>query len=76
MDQYDQTDYFCDTCKISTLMRLNRVEEAKALMADFRAAAPDWTLEKERLWPTGRHPQMVERLLGPYLDDLQAAGLK
>ena len=74
--QYDQsTDYFCATCKVSMLMRLNRVEEAKALMADFRDAVPDWTAEKERFWPSGRHPQMVDRLLGPYLDDLRAAGL-
>jgi TolB-like protein len=72
--EYEQTDYFCVPCKVSTLMRVNRVEEAKALMADDIARRPGWTLEDERLWPSGHHSMMVEHLMDPYLEDLRAAG--
>jgi class 3 adenylate cyclase/TolB-like protein len=72
--EYEQTDYFCVPCKVSTLMRVNRVEEAKALMADDIARRPGWALEDERLWPSGHHSMMVEHLMDPYLDDLRAAG--
>lgn len=55
--------------------RLGQMDEARSIMAEILKESPDATIESEAIWPTGKQPQMVERLLTPYLDDLRRAGL-
>jgi class 3 adenylate cyclase/TolB-like protein len=74
--EFDALDDRCIPCHISTLVRVGRADEARELAAWDRARRPDWTLEDERLWPSGRFPEMVDHLMGPYLDDLRKAGLE
>ena len=42
---------------------------------DDHERATNRTIRNEAVWPTRKQPQMVERLLKPYLDDLREAGL-
>jgi class 3 adenylate cyclase/TolB-like protein len=72
--QYEQTDHYRVPCKVSTLVRLGRLDEAQALMAEDQLRRPGWAVEDERLWPTGRHPMMIDRLIDPYMADLRTAG--
>ncbi|MGE0162597.1 MAG: adenylate/guanylate cyclase domain-containing protein [Dongiaceae bacterium] len=55
--------------------RLGRMDEAQVLMAESLKDYPGATVAAEAVWPTGKQPQMVERLLTPYLEDLRKAGL-
>jgi adenylate cyclase len=50
-------------------VRLGRVGEARATVAEFRKDNPGWTLEKEARWP------LIEPLKQNYLEDLRQAGL-
>jgi hypothetical protein len=43
-------------------------------MAEDQLRRPGWAVEDERLWPTGRHPMMIDRLIDPYMADLRTAG--
>lgn len=56
-------------------VRLGRLEEARAIMATFRKGNPNWTIEKEAVWPTTKKPQYAEPFLRTYLADLAMAGL-
>jgi adenylate cyclase len=56
-------------------VRLGKMDEARAAVADILKACPDCTIAKEAMWPTGKQPQMVEPYLSAYLDDLRKAGL-
>ena len=55
--------------------RLVEMDKARAAMARFRQAFPDYTIEDEARWPTGKQPLMAEPYLSAYLDDLRKAGL-
>jgi adenylate cyclase len=55
--------------------RLGRVDEARTLMSKIVKDQPGHTIRGEAIWPTRKQPQMVQRLLTPYLDDLRKAGL-
>ena len=55
--------------------RLGQIDEARAFMAEILKDDPGLTIAGEAIWPTRKQPQMVERLLTPYLDDLRKAGL-
>lgn len=72
MRVYDAINDCCVPCKVSTLVRMGRLVEANAEIARY---IPDWTLEDARTYLAGRQTVMVDRLLGPYLDDLRKAGL-
>ena len=54
--------------------RLGKMDEARTLMGKIAKDQPNRTIRGEAIWPTGKQPQMVERLLKPYLDDLRKAG--
>lgn len=56
-------------------VRLGRLDEARAIMATFRKDNPNWTIEKEAVWPTTKKPQYAEPFLKTYLADLTMAGL-
>jgi adenylate cyclase len=55
--------------------RLGKLDEARALVAQYLKDEPGWTLEREAVWPSGKQPQFIAPLLKPYLDDLRKAGL-
>ena len=55
--------------------RLGQMDKARAFMAEILKDDPRATIADEAVWPTGKQPQMVERLLTPYLDDLRKAGM-
>jgi hypothetical protein len=55
--------------------RLGKIDEARTFMAKFVEDNPGHTVKDEAFWPTRKQPQMVERILKPYLDDLRKAGL-
>jgi adenylate cyclase len=55
--------------------RLGRIDEARAVIADFKKSFPDYTLNDEATYPAGRHPQLAESLQKAYLEDLRKAGL-
>lgn len=74
--EYDKLEFRCIPCHISSLVRVGRMDEAKKLAAWDHERRPDWTLEKERLYPSGRFPMTVDSLMDAYMDDLRAAGLK
>ncbi len=50
-------------------VRLGRVGEARATVAEFLKDDPGWTLKKEARWP------LIEPLKQSYLEDLRQAGL-
>jgi TolB-like protein/class 3 adenylate cyclase len=56
-------------------VRLGKLDDARIALAGTIAECPDCTIKAEATWPGGKQPQMVERLLAPYLDDLRKAGL-
>ena len=55
--------------------RLGKLDEARASIAKLLKAKPGWTIQKEAVFPTTKHPQYVEPLLTTYLSDLAKAGL-
>ena len=55
-------------------VRLGRLEEACAIMATFRKDDPNWTIEKEALWPTTKKPQFAEPFLKTFLADSPRRG--
>ena len=55
--------------------RLGKQDEARAAVADILAECSDCTVSAERLFPTGKRPQMAEPYLAAYLADLRQAGL-
>lgn len=55
--------------------RLGKIDDARPLIAQFLKDYPDWTLEDEAVYPSGKQPSFVEPLLKRYLADLAAAGL-
>jgi adenylate cyclase len=56
-------------------IRLGRMDEARATIAELLKVAPGYSLRAEAKWPGGRMPQMVEPLLQPFLEDVRRAGL-
>jgi hypothetical protein len=56
-------------------VRLGRIEEARSGFAEEVKKYPDYSIKDEAVWPGKKQPQMVERVLKPYLDDLRKAGL-
>jgi class 3 adenylate cyclase/TolB-like protein len=55
--------------------RLGKLDQARASMADVVKDSPNSTIKSEAIWPTRKQPQMVERLLKLYLEDLRKAGM-
>jgi hypothetical protein len=60
---------------IAAYVSAGKLNEAQALMAEFRKDYPDYTLKDDAVWPTGKTPQFSETVLKPYLADLAKAGL-
>ena len=56
-------------------VRLGNLDEARTLVAQHIKDDPDWTLEDEAVFPSGKQPSFVEPLLKRYLADLATAGL-
>ena len=56
--------------------RLGRIDEARAVIAEFRKGHPNYTLKDEANSPAGKEPQLVDRLQSAYLDDLRKAGMQ
>jgi adenylate cyclase len=56
-------------------VRLGNPNEARALIAKHLEEVPDWSLQKEAVYPTGKQPQYAKPLLDAYLADLAKAGL-
>jgi adenylate cyclase len=56
-------------------VRLGKLDEARALIAQLLKDDPTWTLQKEAVYPSGKHPQFAKPLLDAYLADLAKAGL-
>jgi adenylate cyclase len=73
---YEGLDYYCVPCKASALVRVGRLDDAKAEIDRHLAQYPGWTINDVKLFPSGRHPFLVDYLMKPYLDDLREAGLK
>ncbi len=73
---YEGLDYHCVPCKAVALVRVGRLEDAKAEIDRHRATYPNWNVNDVRLFPSGRHAFLVDRLMKPYLDDLRTAGLQ
>lgn len=57
-------------------VRLGRIEEAKAAIAQASERWPDWRIRDEVTWPTYNHPTAIEPLQRAYADDLRAAGAR
>ena len=74
--EYDKLEFRCIPCHISSLVRVGRLDDAKKLAAWDHERRPDWTLANERLFPSGKFPMMVDRLMDPYMADLRKAGLE
>jgi adenylate cyclase len=64
-----------DVLMAAAYARLGKPDEARASIARLLSYKPGWTLQKEAVWPTGKHPQFVEPLQTAYLADLAKAGL-
>lgn len=73
---YEGLGYYCVPCKAVALMRVGRLDEAKAEIERHKAVYPNWSIDDVRLFPSGRHEFLIDRLMQPYLDDLRAAGLR
>jgi adenylate cyclase len=73
--EYGKISNFCRPCRIAALVRLGRLQEARELAQEHMKLAPHFTIARESTWPGGHHPQMIERLLKPYLADLAKAEL-
>jgi adenylate cyclase len=56
--------------KAANLVRLGELEKAREIASELLVDDPDYTLERERVWPY-RHPNMLEGLI----EDLRRAGL-
>jgi tetratricopeptide (TPR) repeat protein len=56
-------------------VRLGRMEEARATIAELLKSNPDYTLKTEATWPAGKMPQLAEPLQQAFLDDVRKAGL-
>jgi Flp pilus assembly protein TadD len=59
----------------ATYARLGRIDEARAVIAEFRKGLPNYTLRDEANFPAGKEPQLVEPLQSAYLNDLRKAGM-
>ena len=74
--QYEKISYYCGICKAAALVRAGRIADAKALIAVIKTENPGLTLALAGLAPGDRFPFMAEKVLTPYLADLEAAGLQ
>lgn len=72
---YEGLDYYCVPCKASALVRVGRLDDAKAEIDRHLVQYPGWTTNDVKLFPSGRHPFLVDYLMKPYLNDLREAGL-
>jgi tetratricopeptide (TPR) repeat protein len=63
------------TSLAAAYVRLGKLDEARAVIAQLRKDDPGWTLQKEAVYPSGKHPQLAKPLLDTYLADLAKAGL-
>ena len=63
------------TSLAATYVRLGKLDEARTVIAQLRKDDPSWTLQKEAVYPSGKHPQFAKPLLDAYLADLAKAGL-
>jgi hypothetical protein len=61
--------------RAAVYVRLGRIDEARAVVSEHLKECPTCTIKEEAVWPGGKQPQMVERVLKPYLEDLRKAGL-
>jgi TolB-like protein len=68
-------DWRCWAASAAIYARLGKMDEARQIIAAFRAKQPDYTVQKEAVWPTWKNPQMKEPYLAAYLADLIKAGL-
>jgi adenylate cyclase len=59
----------------ASYVRLGKLDEARSSIEKVLVWNPNWTVEKEAVWPSTKRPQMVQSLLKPYLADLAKAGL-
>jgi DNA-binding winged helix-turn-helix (wHTH) protein len=73
--EYAQIQRYSLPGKVVALVRTGRLEQARNLVATIRRERPDITIDRERSWPTGRHPMLPEPFLSRFLDDLREAGL-
>ena len=74
--EYEKIRYYCGICKAAALVRAGRIADAKALIAVIKTENPGLTLALAGLAPGDRFPFMAEKVLTPYLADLEAAGLQ
>ncbi len=65
LTQYDALEFYCVPCKASALVRVGRLDEAKAEIARHKAVYPGWSLHDVRMFPGGRYPFMVARQMDP-----------
>ena len=56
-------------------VRLGKLADAHASIERLLKIYPQWTIEKEAVWPTTKQPQLTEQLQKKYLADLAQAGL-
>jgi class 3 adenylate cyclase len=73
--EWDKMAHPLRVSRAAALARLGRLDEARALTAAHVEMVPTFTIAQAAKWPGLHHPQMVERLLNPYLADLAKAGL-
>ena len=73
--EYEKSKSGVTTNLAAVYVRLGRMDEARATIAELLKVAPGYSLKEETKWPGGRMPQMIERLLKPFLDDVRKAGL-
>ena len=60
----------------ASYVRLGKLDEARSLVTQFSKDNPDWTLQDEAVFPSGKQPSFVEPYLKRYLADLATAGLE
>ncbi|WP_299507002.1 hypothetical protein [Cypionkella sp.] len=72
---YDGLEYYCVPCKAVALVRTGKLDEAQAEIAHHKVIYRNWSIDDVRLFPSGRHEFLLDRLMGPYLEDLRTAGL-
>jgi adenylate cyclase len=72
---YESFEYRCDLCYAVALVRVGRLDEAKAVVAQVRKDWPEGSIAIARLDDTDRFPVMVEPLLSAWENDLRKAGL-
>ncbi|WP_353647049.1 adenylate/guanylate cyclase domain-containing protein [Mesorhizobium sp. WSM2240] len=73
--QFQKNKVPSDVNLAAAYARLGKLDEARATIARLLSYKPGWTLQKEAVWPAGKHPQFVEPLQSAYLADLAKAGL-